>query len=374
MFLKNKFYAFIIFSLLLICAAAGAFVLGKNAAETKFRAERELTIQLNRAELETLNIGDGPIYVIGHKAPDSDTVCSAIAYAYLLKQLGYDAQAAVQGPINHETEYILKTAGVETPPLLEETAGKNIVLVDHSEYSQSADDLEDANIISIIDHHVAGTVTTGNQVIYDARPLGGTTTVIWLRFRNYGIEIPKDIAVLLLGGFLSDTGNMKSKTTTSADREAYKILSRTAGITDTEAFYQEMYKASLAYDGMTDEEIYISDLKIYEAGGRKYAIGVVNAYDESIAEDLANRMKALLPSQKAALGVDFCFAQISIFHDDVSITYIVGGDAAANDVVEAAFPDQPVFDGTSFVFNPGMSRKQVLVPAITAVLESHPSE
>ena len=153
---KNNVWKIIVIVLVILCVGAGAFFLGKNSAEKAFQAERELNIRLNRAELENISLEDGPIYVIGHKSPASDTVCSAIAYASLLRELGYDAQAAVQGPVNQETAYILEKAGFEVPPLLEETAGKNIVLVDHSEYAQSADDLKDANIISIIDHHGVG--------------------------------------------------------------------------------------------------------------------------------------------------------------------------------------------------------------------------
>ena len=78
-------------------------------------AERALDIRMNRAELETLPLKEGPIYVTGHKSPDSDTVCSAILYAKLLNELGYDAKACVLGPINNESKYILKQAGVDEP-------------------------------------------------------------------------------------------------------------------------------------------------------------------------------------------------------------------------------------------------------------------
>ena len=371
---KNNLWKIIVIVLVILCAAAGAFFLGKNSAEKAFQAERELNIRLNRAELENLSLTDGPIYVMGHKSPDTDTVCSAIAYANLLRELGYDAQAVVQGSVNHETAYLLEKAGVDVPPVLEETAGKNVVLVDHSEYAQSADDLKDANIISIIDHHSVGSVTTGNQLIYDARPLGGTTTIIWMRYRNYGVEITPSIATLLLGGFLSDTGNLKAASATSADREALKTLSTIAGIKDMDAFYQEMYKASISYDGMSDEDIFRSDMKLYETAGRSYAIAVVNAYDDAAAEDYAQRMKAVMPDLTTELGVELIFAQVSIFHDDLSKTYLVGGNTVSEEVLAAAFPDRAVYDGTSYVLEPGISRKATLVPAITDVLNAHPTE
>lgn len=342
-------------------------------AEQKALDEKEFNIMLNRSELENLQLVDGPIYVFGHKSPDSDTLCSSIVYAELLKQLGYDAKAAVLGDINNETDYILKTAGVETPETLEDAAGKNVVLIDHSEYSQSADGLNDAHIISIIDHHGDGSVVTGSQLVYDARPFGATATIIWIRARNYGLELNKSMATLLLGALLSDTSNLKSAT--SADRAAFEELVKIAEISDPQAFYQEIFKASISYSGMSDMEILVSDIKNYESGGRKYTIGCVNAYDEATASDLAERMKVLMQDLVTSRGVELGYAQISIYHDDISMNYIVPSDETAAEVLKAAFPDRtPEFDGTSYIFNPGMGRRQTLVPALSDVLAAHPGE
>lgn len=364
-----------IFVLLAVCAGIGLgfYDLGKHNAEQKILAEKEFTVMINRAELETLQLVDGPIYVFGHKSPDSDTVCTSIVYAELLKQLGYDAKAVVLGKINNETAYILKTAGVAEPEILDDAAGKNVVLIDHSEYIQSADGLNDANIISIIDHHGDGSVVTGNQLIYDARPIGATAAIVWIRARNYGLELNKSMATLLLGAILSDTSNLKSAT--SADRAAFDELQKIAGVSDTEAFYQEMFKASISYAGMTDMEILESDIKNYEGGGRMYTIGCISAYDEAAAKNLAERMKVLMPDLVTARGVELGYAQISIFHDDISMNFIVPSDETAAEVLKAAFPDnEPEFDGTSYIFNPGMSRRKTLVPALTDVLAAHPGE
>jgi manganese-dependent inorganic pyrophosphatase len=48
------------------------------------------------------------LYVIGHKHPDSDSICAAITYTDLLNHLGKNAVACRQGPLNDETKYILK--------------------------------------------------------------------------------------------------------------------------------------------------------------------------------------------------------------------------------------------------------------------------
>lgn len=360
--------------LVVIAVGAACFLAGRYAAESKLKAQQERDILINRSDLDGLGEIEGPIYVTGHKSPDADTVGSSIGYAALLQKLGYDAQPVVLGPINKETAYVLKEGGVEVPVQLESAAGCNMVLVDHSEYIQSADGLEDATIISIIDHHGDGSVMTGNPLIYDARPIGSTATIIWTRYRNYGVEVDPKTAYVMTGSILSDTQNLQSDNTTFADREALKELSAIAGIEDTDALYQEMFKASISYEGMTDEEIYFSDYKEYETNGRKYAIGCINAYDEEAAGDFAARMDQLMPSLRAGTGVEMMYAQISIYHDDISITYLVPSDEAAAGVIREAFGDAAVYDGMSFRMEPGISRKQTLVPAITDVLNAHPKE
>ena len=151
-------------------------------------------------------------------------------------------------------------------------------------------------------------------------------------------------------------------------------MAEIAGIKDTDTFYQKMYQASISYEGKTDEEIFFDDYKEYESGGKKYSIGCVNAYDEASAADLVNRMAKVIPGTLASTGMDMSFAQVSIFHDDISITYLVPGDDAAREVLETAFGEKAEYNGTSFRLEPGISRKQVLVPAINQILEAYPHE
>ena len=348
---------------------------GNDTADAEYeQIPYDLMISLNRSELEGLGEIDGPIYVFGHQSPDADTVCSAIGYAYILQELGYDARPVTLGKVNNETAYILNAAGVDQPPVLADASGENVVLVDHSEYSQSAEGLADANIVMIIDHHGDGSVTTGNQLIYDARPLGATATIAWIRSLNYGVELDQQVSMVLLGAVLSDTRNLNSSTTTTADREAVRLLAEKAGIKDVEAFYGEMYNASVSFDGMTDEEIFLTDMKKYEAGGTTYVIGVVNCYDEKEAAGLAGRMKAVMPDILSSEGAEFGYAQISILRDDIDVNYIVPSDETAAELLNEAFGDEGTWDDISYVVVPGISRKKVLVPRLTDALSLHPKE
>ena len=355
-------------------ASANTSSTASDSSSGVYTIDPELRARINRGELETLELADGPIYITGHKSPDSDTVCSSIAYANLLTKLGYDARPAVLGDVNAETRYILKEAGIQVPETIEDVSGANMILVDHSEYEHSAEGLKDANIVTIIDHHGDGAITTSNPLIYDARPIGATATIVWIRYLNYGVEPDASMAKLLMGGILSDTINLKSKTTTTADKEALRILASAAGVDDTDAFYASQYKASISYEGKTDGQIFNSDMKTYDAEGRRYAIGVVNVYTEEEAKAMAERMKAVMPDQIKALGVEYAFAQISVFHDDVSLCYLVPANDASSEVLKAAYGDTATFDGTSYVLNPGIPRKTKLVPDIDAVLTSYPQE
>ena len=371
---KSRITAIICILILIAAAGVGGFFLGKNKEAERFQEETNLNIQLNRSDLKELEEIEGTIYVTGHKSPDSDTVGSSIAYAALLRALGYDAVPVVLGNVNHESAYILDAAGLETPELLEDAAGLNMILVDHSEYAQSAEGMKDAKIISIIDHHGDGTVMSANPLIYDARPVGSTATIVWLRYRNYGIQPDRQSAIMMLGAILSDTKNLQPNASTFADREAVKVLSELGGITDIDAFYQEMYKALLSYEGMTDEEIFFTDYKEYEIGSRKVSVGSINAYDEETAKDLAARMRKTMPLTKPSTGMDMSFAMVSIQHDDISVTYLVPSDEAEEEVLKAAFGNEAVYDGTSWRIEPCISRKAAFIPAITDVLESYPKE
>ena len=145
--------------------------------ETPASEPTELQL-LNREAVSHMSDDGRTIYVIGHKSPDSDTVCSAIAYARLLNLLGYTAEPRITMPVNNETKYILEQAGCETPEILDSAAGETIFLVDHSEYAQAAEDMVDAHIVGIMDHHGVGTVNTGHQIVYEARPIGSTATIV----------------------------------------------------------------------------------------------------------------------------------------------------------------------------------------------------
>ena len=360
--------------ILALCLMAACFFAGRANGLGQAEEERQQLQALNRSSVENMDTGEGTIYVIGHRSPDMDTVCSAIAYARLLGLMGYKAEARITEAVNRETDYILKEAGVDLPPVLEDAAGENIFLVDHSEYAQAAEGMEDAHVVGILDHHGVGTVTTGHQLVYEARPIGSTATIIWLDYQNYGLEIDRTTAFLLLGAVLSDTDGLTGSTTCEADRQAVPALAELAEVPDTAALYKAIRTEKLSYEGMSDQEILFSDYKEYEAGGDTFGIGLINSIDEETSKKLAEQMKKALPEGFRSKNVDLMYASVGIREEGVKIDYIIPADEYSKQMFEDAFPNYDEYDGTSFIFRSGLGRKTKFVPGLTDYLAAHPHE
>ena len=313
------------------------------------------------------NYGDEITYVIGHKNPDSDTVGSAIAYAYLLNSIGIRAEAAVSGPVNGETAFALDFFGMEAPPVMDSAEGRQFILVDHSAYSQAIDGMENAKIAGIVDHHGIGDVACSAFINVRSAPIGATASLVYLSYRECGVDIPKDMARVMLMGLLSDTRNM-ARNVTVVDRSAYDTLTVIAGIEDVDGFYRQMAAAVASYGGMTETEIFRSDYKEYDESGVRFGIADVNAYGEEAVRAMTDRMYAVMEADFDSMGLDMLFLIVNNKDEDSgeNMMYMAAFGGDAPDVLQEAFGN---FDGTRyFVFKENLSRKTDVVPALAAVL------
>ena len=88
------------------------------------------------------------LIVFGHKNPDTDSICSSLVMANLQTKLrGEEVTPCRLGEINEETKYALEHFGVEAPKLIEKVEeGQTVILVDHNEFSQSVEGIENAKI------------------------------------------------------------------------------------------------------------------------------------------------------------------------------------------------------------------------------------
>ena len=309
-----------------------------------------------------VDYGNQTTYVIGHMSPDSDTIGATMAYAYLLKQLGINAQAAATAKVNRETQYALDYFGLEQPEILDHAAGKQFVLVDHSEYSQALDGMKDARVVGIVDHHGIGNVRNTERIAVISLPVGATSSIVYKLYLDCNIDVPRDIARVMLMSILSDTKGMTSNVT-DLDRQAYTSLLSVADIDDIDALYVGMKAAKASYDGMTASEIFYNDYKEYLAG--EYTFGLSSIYtdtEENIAA-LTHKIEEEFPDIYATNNLDMLFCMVST--DDMTFLIWYGEDAEK--AVIDSFPD---YDSSGhLIFTPKASRKETIVPSLTKTLE-----
>jgi len=129
--------------------------------------------------------------IFGHKNPDTDTICSAIAYADLKSKLGQEVEAVRLGEVNGETQFALDQFKVEAPRMIKTAANEvnKVILVDHNERQQSVSDIEDVTVVEVIDHHRIANFETSQPLYFRAEPVGCTATILNKMYKENGIEI-----------------------------------------------------------------------------------------------------------------------------------------------------------------------------------------
>ncbi len=274
------------------------------------------------------------IYVVGHKIPDSDSICGAIALAYLKNQIGEPAIATRLGEISPETQFILDTFGVEAPEFKESYAGEQVYIVDHSEVTQAPDDIAQATIVGIVDHHKLGDLTTATPLECWIRPVGCSNTVIKMMYDFHGVEIPKAIAGIMMCAILSDTVVFKSPTCTTADIRCVEALADIAGVEDFHGLGMEMFKVKSAVEGTPIRDLVMRDFKDFNMNGKLVGIGQLEVVDLSVFDAIKHELEADIASLKEEGGRHSVMLLLTDIMKEGSELLVVSDDVA---VVERAY-------------------------------------
>ena len=235
---------------------------------------------------------------------------------------------------------------------------KNVILVDHNSYEQSAIGLEDANILEIIDHHNIGTIGTNMPISFRNMPVGSTNTIIYKLYKENRVAIPKNIAGLMLSGILSDTLILTSPTTTDIDRDAVMELSKLAKV-DYKVYGNLMIKAGSSLAGMTYEQVLYKDYKNYTIGKDKVGLGQVITMDIEEVMNVKDEYVKLLNTVSESNNYLFvCLFVTNILENG---TYVLFSDRA-KDVLESSFGIKDIKQGQ---FLKGIvSRKKQILPVL----------
>ena len=243
---------------------------------------------------------------------------------------------------------------------------KKLILVDHNERSQAVDGIEDAEILEIVDHHKLGGIQTINPVMFRNQPLGCTCTIVYLMYKENGVEIEPKIAGLLCSAILSDTLVFRSPTCTPVDKAAAEDLAKIAGI-DIESYAMDMFAAGSNLENKAPEEIFYQDFKKFTAGELLFGVGQISSLSDKELESIKERM---VPYMKKALADHQCgmifFMLTNILDESSEILYEGEG---AREILDNAFKINPEEER---VYLKGVvSRKKQMIPSLMLSLQDN---
>ncbi|WP_033829507.1 manganese-dependent inorganic pyrophosphatase [Bacillus andreraoultii] len=305
------------------------------------------------------------VLVFGHKNPDTDSICSAIAYAELKKELGMNTEAVRLGDVNSETQYALDYFKIDAPRFVETVTNEveSVILVDHNEQGQSADDIRNAKVLEVIDHHRIANFETADPLYYRAEPVGCTATIIKKLYKENNVTISKSIAGLLLSAIISDSLLFKSPTCTDEDVKAAKELAEIANV-ELETYGMAMLKSGADVSSKTPAQLISLDAKPFDIGGKKVIIAQVNTVDTADVLNRQSELEAAIQSVIDEKGLDLFLLVITDILNSNSVALALGNSTS---LVEKAY--QVTLDNNTALLEGVVSRKKQVVPVLTAAAE-----
>lgn len=324
--------------------------------------------EISYSFIANVHYGDRVTYVIGHRHADADSVFSAMAMARLLTDMGVRAEARMTSEPDRETRAVLDALGLTPPPILEDAAGQQLVLVDHNSLSQAVRGADKARILGIYDHHALSGPVSVDIVPVFIMPVGSTGTIVYALCRQLGAEIGKETAGILAAAIMSDTNNCRYQGSTELDKAALDDMLGAAGL-DRAAFNRIRLLGRIDYRGMTDHQILKNDYRKYNIMGRTVGIGYARSVGSENHASLVSRMEAELNRYCLSSKCDLLYMMIHDYETDGQTILCAGENALA--YAEKAVA--PAADGR-IELSRSISRKADFIPALTKVLMEQETE
>ena len=297
--------------------------------------------------------------VFGHKNPDTDTICSAIALADLQNELGNKTTAYRLGELNKETAFALDYFKVASPELLTSvTESDTVILVDHNEFAQSVDGIEQATPYMVVDHHRVSGFNSAEPLWFRVEPVGCTATVIYKMYTESSVTIKPEIAGLMASAIISDSLGFKSPTCTDVDKDACLKLAKIAGI-DVDVYGLDMLKAGTDLSDLTVSQMLSIDAKVFTMNGIQAEVAQINTVDIDSVMIRQTEIETAINTAIAEKSLDLFMFVITDIMNSNSKTIALGSRV---DLAEIAF-------GTTFVNNTALlsgvvSRKKQIIPPL----------
>ena len=242
---------------------------------------------------------------------------------------------------------------------------RRIILVDHNEATQAVEGFDQAEILEIIDHHRIGSLETSGPVYFRNQPVGCTATIITQMYDENGVDIPPQIAGLLLAAILSDTLAFRSPTCTPVDENAAKRLAKIAGV-DIEEFSTEMFEAGEKLDGKTPEEVFLQDFKVFMCGDIRFGVAQGSYMTRKNLQAAQALLQPYLEEARNKQNVEDLYMLLTDVPKEESVVICTGRYAA--EVLSNGFESQPAADG-SWTLPGVVSRKKQFIPAMMSAYQ-----
>lgn len=242
---------------------------------------------------------------------------------------------------------------------------RRIILVDHNEATQAVEGFDQAEILEIIDHHRIGSLETSGPVYFRNQPVGCTATIITQMYDENGVDIPPQIAGLLLAAILSDTLAFRSPTCTPVDENAAKRLAKIAGV-DIEEFSTEMFEAGEKLDSKTPEEVFLQDFKVFMCGDIRFGVAQGSYMTRKNLQAAQALLQPYLEEARNKQNVEDLYMLLTDVPKEESVVICTGRYAA--EVLSNGFESRPAADG-SWTLPGVVSRKKQFIPAMMSAYQ-----
>ena len=339
-------------SLLIICN-------GSKVGRTIQRIAEEMGVAIMSAPVDTYAAGK----LISQCAPISYYMTRSDIMKFTLVTPVADV-TRVMAKVRHRYFPILdedgKYCGMVSRRNIINLQKRRIILVDHNEATQAVEGFDQAEILEIIDHHRSGSLETSGPVYFRNQPVGCTATIITQMYDENGMEIPPQIAGLLLAAILSDTLVFRSPTCTPLDEALAKRLAKIAGV-DIDEFASEMFEAGEKLDGKTAEEVFLQDFKVFMCGDIRFGVAQGSYMTRKNLLAAEALLQPYLEEARNKQNVEDIYMLLTDVPKEESV--VISDGRYASEVLSDGFETQPAEDG-SFTLPGVVSRKKQFIPAL----------
>ena len=244
---------------------------------------------------------------------------------------------------------------------------KQVILVDHNEKSQAVDGITEAEILEIIDHHRLGSLETMSPVYFRNQPLGCTSTIIYQMYQEKGVEVPKQIAGLLLSAILSDTLMFRSPTCTSLDKTVAEALAEIAGM-DIETHAKNMFQAGSDFKNKTTEEIFYQDFKVFHTDDCDFGVAQISAMSREELDKVGEQLRPFMTQVLGDKKLDMVYVMLTDILEESSKVIFFGDNAGK--ILAAAFRKEEREEG--ILLEGIISRKKQMIPTLMNAMAEKP--